>query len=61
MAAVSGALNARLEKPGYHVLGEKYHPPETLQINKAVFIVVFSSMVVLAGIYFIGKVPLIRF
>ena len=61
MAAVSGALNVRLEKVGYHVLGDKYDPPGTLHIKKSVIIVIFSSLFVLAGIYFIGKVPLVRF
>lgn len=59
MAAVSGALNVRLEKVGYHVLGDRYEPPGTLQIRKAVSIVGFSSLLALAGIYFMGKVPLV--
>lgn len=61
MSAVSGALNIRLEKIGYHVLGENYGNPETFQIKKAVNIVGFSSILVIAGIYFIGKVPLVKF
>ncbi len=61
MAAVSGALNVRLEKIGYHVLGSRYDEPQPFQIKKAVNIVGFSSLLVVAGIYFIGEVPLVRF
>ncbi len=61
MAAVSGALNVRLEKVGFHVLGDGHNNPQSFQIKKAVYIVGFSSFLVIAGIYFIGKVPLIRF
>lgn len=60
MAAVSGALNVRLEKVGFHVLGGQYNEPQPFQIKKAVNIVGFSSFLVIAGIYLIGKVPLIR-
>ncbi len=59
MSAVSGALNARLEKINYHVIGEKYPSPDPYQIKKAVNIVGFSSCMVFVGIYIIGKVPLI--
>ncbi|MFA4935990.1 MAG: cobalamin biosynthesis protein, partial [Candidatus Methanoperedens sp.] len=61
MAAMSGALNVRLEKIGYHVLGGQYDEPQPVQIGRAVNIVGFSSFLVIAGIYFIGKVPLVRF
>jgi len=61
MAAVSGALQARLEKIGYHVLGGRYNDPQPYQIARVVKIVGFSSFLVIAGIYFIGKVPLVRF
>ncbi len=61
MAAVSGALNVRLEKVGFHVLGGQFNEPQPFQINNVVNIVGFSSFLVLAGIYFIGKAPLIRF
>jgi adenosylcobinamide-phosphate synthase len=60
MAAVSGALNVRLEKVGFHVLGGQFNKPQPFQIKKAVYIVGFSSFLVIAGIYFIGKVPLVR-
>jgi adenosylcobinamide-phosphate synthase len=59
MAAVSGALNVRLEKVGYHVLGSNYSDPESFHIEKAIYIVGFSSFLVIAGIYLIGKIPLI--
>jgi adenosylcobinamide-phosphate synthase len=59
MAAVSGALNVRLEKIDYHVLGGSYNNPEPYQIKRAVNIVGLSSLLVIAGIYFIGKVPLV--
>lgn len=61
MSAVSGALHVKLEKIGYHVLGAQYNYPQPFQINKAINIVGFSSFLVIAGIYFIGKVPLVRF
>jgi len=61
MAAVSGALNVRLEKVGFHVLGGQFNEPQPFQIKKAVNIVGMSSLLVITGIYFIGKVPLIRF
>ena len=59
MAAVSGALNVRLEKVGYHVLGSNYCDPESFHIRKAINLVGFSSFLVIAGVYFIGKIPLI--
>ncbi|MDP2767048.1 MAG: cobalamin biosynthesis protein [Candidatus Methanoperedens sp.] len=61
MSAMSGTLNVRLEKIGYHVLGSRYDEPQPFHIKKAVNIVGFSSLLVIAGIYFIGKVPLVRF
>jgi adenosylcobinamide-phosphate synthase len=59
MAAMSGALNVRLEKIGYHVLGGKYGEPQPFQISRAVNIVGLSSVLVIAAIYFLGKVPLV--
>ena len=61
MAAVSGAMNVRLEKAGYHVLGDNYQPPETSQIRKTVYLVGFSSLVVIGVIFLIGKIPLVLF
>jgi adenosylcobinamide-phosphate synthase len=61
MAAVAGALETRLEKIGFHVLGAEYNNPQPFQINKAVKLVGFSSFLVIAGIFLIGKVPLVRF
>ncbi|MCZ7391976.1 MAG: cobalamin biosynthesis protein [Candidatus Methanoperedens sp.] len=60
MSAVSGALHVRLEKIGYHVLGAQYNEPQPFQIKKAVYIVGFSSFMVIAGIFFAGNVPLVR-
>ncbi len=60
MAAVSGALNVRLEKVGFHVLGGQFNEPQPFQIKKAVNIVGFSSLLVIAGIFFVGNVPLVR-
>ena len=60
MAAVSGALNVRLEKAGFHVLGNNYSDPQAFQISKAVNIIGLSSFLVIAGIYIIGKIPLFR-
>ena len=59
MAAVSGALGVRLEKVGYHVLGEKYFEPQPFHISIAALIVGFSSFLVIAGIFLIGKVAII--
>jgi len=61
IAAVSGALQVRLEKINHHVLGNNYHDPDPYQIIRAVQIVGISSFLTIAGIYFIGKVPLVRF
>jgi adenosylcobinamide-phosphate synthase len=61
MSAMSGTLNVRLEKIGYHVLGSQYDEPQPFHIKKAVNVVVFSSFLVFAGIFLIGKVPLVRF
>ncbi len=61
MAAVSGALNVRLEKVGYHVLGDKYQHPGAIHIKKAVFLVGFSSLIVIGVIFLIGKIPLVLF
>lgn len=60
MAAVSGALGLRLEKVGYHVLGAQYDEPRPVHIKRAVNIVVFSSLLVIAGIFLIGKVALVQ-
>jgi adenosylcobinamide-phosphate synthase len=59
MAAVSGSLNVRLEKVGYHVLGSNYSDPESFHIKKAIYLVGFSSFLVIAGIYLMGKIPLV--
>ena len=61
MAAVSGALGARLEKVGYHVLGMNYDGPQSFQIKRAIHIAGLSSILVIAGIFLIGKVPMIGF
>lgn len=60
MSAVSGALQVRLEKIGYHILGDGYPEPYPFQINRAINITGFSSFLVIAGIYFIGNIPLVR-
>lgn len=59
MAAVAGALGVRLEKVGYHVIGEKYGDPQPFQISRAAGIVGLSSFLVIAGIFLIGKVAII--
>lgn len=56
MSAVSGALGVRLEKVGYHMMGADYSAPQPHHIIKAVYIVGLSSFLVIAGIFFIGKV-----
>jgi len=58
MAAVSGALKVRLEKPGYHVLGCNYNDPESFHIKKAVYLVGFSSFLVIGGVYLSGELRL---
>ncbi len=60
MSAVSGALGVRLEKVGYHVLGDVYNDPQSFHISRAVNIVGFSSFLVIAGIFLIGKVAIVR-
>ena len=61
MSAVSGALQVRLEKIGYHVLGGEFKDPQPFHIRRAVMIVALSSFLVITGIYLIGIVPLIQF
>ncbi|MCX9082897.1 MAG: cobalamin biosynthesis protein [Candidatus Methanoperedens sp.] len=61
MAAVSGAMSVRLEKTGYHILGDKYQPPGTTHIRKTVFMISVSSFLVIGVIFFIGKIPLVPF
>jgi adenosylcobinamide-phosphate synthase len=60
MSAVSGALNVRLEKIGYHVLGNGYIDPGVEKITKAVIIVSISAFLVIAGIIIINKIPIIQ-
>jgi len=60
MAAVSGALEVRLEKIGYHVLGAEYDEPQPVHIRRAVNLVCFSSFLVIAGIFLIGKVAIVH-
>ena len=55
MAAVSGAMNVRLEKTGYHILGDKYQQPGTTHIRKTVFMISYSSLLVIGVIFFIGN------
>ncbi len=59
MAAVSGALGVRLEKVGYHVLGDEYSDPQLIHVSRAVNIAGFSSLLVIGGILLAGKLPLI--
>jgi hypothetical protein len=49
----------RLEKAGYHVLGSNYHDPESFHIKKAINLVGLSSFLVITGVYFFWKIPLI--
>jgi len=60
MSAVSGALGVKLEKVGYHVLGAQYDEPQPFQIKRAINLICTSSFLVIAGIFFIGKVALVR-
>jgi len=59
MSAVAGALGVRLEKVGYHVLGDKFVEPQPFHISRAAGVVGFSSFLVIAGIFLIGKVAII--
>lgn len=61
MAAVSGALNIRLEKVGYHVLGNGYRPPELIQIRKTVYLMGFSALIVTGVMLSMEKIPLVQF
>jgi hypothetical protein len=51
----------RLEKVGYHVLGAQYDEPQPVHFCKAVGIVGLSSLLVVAGIFLIGKVAIIGY
>ena len=59
MSAVAGALGVRLEKVGYHVLGDTFVEPQPFHISRAAGVVGFSSFLVIAGIFLIGKVAII--
>jgi adenosylcobinamide-phosphate synthase len=60
MSTVSGAFGVRLEKIGYHILGAEYDEPQPVHISRAINLVVFSSFLVIAGIFLIGKVAIVR-
>ncbi len=61
MAAVSGALNVRLEKVEYHIIGDKYHLPVTFHVRKAVYLVGLSSFIVIWLILSMKIIPLVAF
>jgi adenosylcobinamide-phosphate synthase len=59
MAAVSGAVRVRLEKFGYHVLGDGFDVAEVEHIKKAVVVVALASVLVVGGIWLVGRVGLL--
>ena len=61
MAAVSGAVRVRLEKVGYHVLGDGFDAAEAGHIKKAVGVVALASVIVVVGIFIVGRVGLVGF
>ena len=61
MAAVSGAVRVRLEKVGYHVLGDGFDVAEAGHIKKAVGVVGLAAVLVVGGIYLIGSIPMVGF
>ncbi len=54
MSAVAGALNVKLEKVNYHIIGSTYDLPYPPQIRNAVNLVGFSSILMIAAIFLIG-------
>ena len=61
MAAVSGAVRVRLEKVGYHVLGDGFDVAEAGHIKKAVGVVGLAAVVVVGVILLVGNVGLVGF
>ena len=59
MAAVSGAVGVRLEKVGYHVLGDGFDAAEAVHIKKAVGVVGLAAVLVVGGFYLVGRVGLV--
>ena len=59
MAAVSGAVKVRLEKVGYHVLGDGFDVAEAEHIKKVVGVVGLASVIVVGGIFIVGRVGLL--
>ena len=59
MAAVSGAVRVRLEKVGYHVIGDGFDAPKSRHIKKDVNVVALSSVLVVGGVYLVGRVRLV--
>ena len=54
MAAVSGAVRVRLEKVGYHVLGDEFDVAEARHIKKAVGVVGLASVIVVGLVVLLG-------
>jgi adenosylcobinamide-phosphate synthase len=61
MAAVSGAVRVRLEKVGYHVLGDGFDVADGGHIKKAVGVVAVASVLVVGGIWLVGRAGLVGF
>ena len=61
MAAVSGAVKVRLEKVGYHVLGDGFDVAEVGHIKKAVGVVGLASVIVVGVVLLVGRGGLVGF
>lgn len=57
MAAASGALEIRFEKPGTYIIGGRYREPEAVDISRAsVLMIVTSVLTAMAASAFIGAI-----
>jgi adenosylcobinamide-phosphate synthase len=57
MAAVSGTLGVRFEKPGTYVIGNQYEDPKSIDITRAAVLIVVTSIITAAiGCAFVGGI-----
>ncbi len=56
MAAIAGALERRLEKPGHYVLGDRYRGPGAADIRAAVRLTgVTAAMLAAAALLWVAR------
>ncbi len=56
MAAIAGALERRLEKPGHYVLGDRYREPGAADIRAAVRLTgVTAAMLAAAALLWVAR------